>query len=592
MTIEIAFVFLLLVVAIILFITDYVTFDVTAIIIMACLLGSGILTPAEGLSGFSKPATVTVAAMFVLSEGMRRTGILNIAGDFFSEKMQQNFTYWFFALLLFICVISAFINNTAAVAIFIPVIMGIASRVGVSPSRMLMPLSFAGMIGGTTTLIGTSTNILVSSIAVERGMSAISMFDLTPMGLIFIASGFIFLFTVGIKMIPERRQEEELTKEYEMQHYLTDIKINEGSSLVGTYLDEDELTKNLDLDVIRVFKQAENSSAQRNQIKIEGGDVLRIRGNADEIKKLMKSEDVSILPSKEWMDKDLERGRDAIVEAVIAPESSLVKTKLGEFPFYENIGAIPLAIRQRGEVQHDDLADIELSGGDSILLSMSSERTADLENEPAFVLVSKIDTILYREDKTFWAIGILGGVVLAAALGITSIVVSAVIGVILMIFTGCLRTEEAYEAINWKVIMLLAGVLPLGTAMDKTGAAELMASGMVDSLAGFGPTVLMSGFFLLTLLITAVMSNNASAALLAPIAIQAASSINVNPEAFLYAVTFAASLSLITPFGYQTNTMIYGPGQYTIKDFFKIGIPLNIIFWILATIFIPMIWPF
>lgn len=592
MTFEIAFVFLLLVIAIVLFITDYVTFDVTAIIIMACLLGSGILTPTEGLSGFSNPATVTVAAMFVLSEGMRRTGILNIAGDFFSEKMQENFTYWFFTLLLFICVISAFINNTAAVAIFIPVIMGIASKVGVSPSRMLMPLSFAGMIGGTTTLIGTSTNILVSSIAVERGMSAISMFELTPMGLVFIASGFIFLFTVGNKMIPERRKEEELTKEYEMQHYLTDIKINENSALVGTYLDEDELTKNLDLDVIRVFKRSENSSAQRNQIKLEGGDVLRIRGNVSEIKKLMKSENVSILPSKEWMDKDLERGQDAIVEAVIAPESSLVKTKLGEFPFYENIGAVPLAIRQRGEVQHDDLSDIVLSGGDSILLSMSSERTAELENESAFVLVSKIDTILYREDKTFWAIGILAGVVLAAALGITSIVVSAVIGVILMIFTGCLRTEEAYEAINWKVIMLLAGVLPLGTAMDKTGAAELMASGMVESLAGFGPTVLMSGFFLLTILITAVMSNNASAALLAPIAIEAASTIDVNPEAFLYAVTFAASLSLITPFGYQTNTMIYGPGQYTVKDFFKIGIPLNIIFWILATIFIPMIWPF
>lgn len=592
MTIEIAFVFLLLIVAIVLFVTDYVTFDVTAIIIMASLLVSGILTPSEGLSGFSNPATVTVAAMFVLSEGMRRTGILNIAGNFFSEKMQQNFTYWFFALLLFICVISAFINNTAAVAIFIPVIMGIASRVGVSPSRMLMPLSFAGMIGGTTTLIGTSTNILVSSIAVERGMSEISMFELTPMGLIFIVSGFIFLFTVGIKMIPERRQEEELTKEYEMQHYLTDIKINEGSSLVGTYLDEDELTKNLDLDVIRVFKQSENSSAQRNQIKLESGDVLRIRGNADEIRKLMKSEDVSILPSREWLDKDLERGQDVIVEAVIAPESSLVKTKLGEFPFYENIGAVPLAIRHRGEVQHDDLSEIVLSGGDSILLSMSSDRTAELENEPAFVLVSKIDTILYREEKTFWAIGILSGVVLAAALGIISIVVSAVTGVILMIFTGCLRTEEAYEAINWKVIMLLAGVLPLGTAMDKTGAAELMASGMVDSLAGFGPTVLMSGFFLLTLLITAVMSNNASAALLAPIAIEAAATIDVNPEAFLYAVTFAASLSLITPFGYQTNTMIYGPGQYTIKDFFRIGIPLNIIFWILATIFIPMIWPF
>jgi di/tricarboxylate transporter len=418
------------------------------------------------------------------------------------------------------------------------------------------------------------------------------MFELTPMGLIFIASGFLFLFTIGIKMIPERRKEDELTKEYEMQHYLTDIRVNEGSSLVGTYLDEEDLTKNLDLDVIRVFKQKEDSSAQRNQIKIEGGDILRIRGKAEEMKKLMKSENVSLLPSREWMDKDLEHGRDAIVEAVIAPESSLVKTKLGDFPFYENIGAVPLAIRQRGEVKHDDLADIELSGGNSILLSMNSERTAELEDEPAFVLVSKIETILYREEKTFWALGILAGVILAAAVGFTSIVVSAVIGVILMIVTGCLRTEEAYEAINWKVIMLLAGVLPLGTAMDKTGAAELMATGMVDSLAAFGPTILMSGFFLLTILITAVMSNNASAALLAPIAIEAAKTIEVNPEAFLYAVTFAASLSLITPFGYQTNTMIYGPGHYTIKDFFKVGIPLNVIFWILATIFIPIIWPF
>jgi di/tricarboxylate transporter len=182
--------------------------------------------------------------------------------------------------------------------------------------------------------------------------------------------------------------------------------------------------------------------------------------------------------------------------------------------------------------------------------------------------------------------------VATAAVGLVPIVISAVIGVILMIMSGCLRTDEAYEAVNWKVIMLLAGVLPLGTAMDKTGAAELMASGMVDSLAGFGPTVLLSGFFLLTLLITAVMSNNASAALLAPIAIEAAMNIGVNPQAFLYAVTFAASLSLITPFGYQTNTMIYGPGRYSVGDFMKIGIPLNLLFWILATVFIPMIWPF
>lgn len=592
MTFEIVFVFILLIVAIFLFVTDYVTFDVAAIIIMASLMLSGILSPREGLSGFSNPATVTVAAMFILSEGVRRTGILSNAGDFFSNKMQSNFKVWFFALLLFIAVISAFINNTAAVAIFIPVIMGIASKVGVSPSKMLMPLSFAGMLGGVTTLIGTSTNILVSSIAVERGLDAIAMFDLTPMGLIFVVAGFLFLFTFGMKMMPERRKETELTEHYDMQSYLTDISISPDSDLIGRVLNQEKLTEELDIDVIRVFKEGSDSSAQRNEVKIESGDYLRIRGNPEEIGKLLDREDLSIMPSKDWADRDLEHGQDVIIEAIISPESALEQTTLGNYSFFKKHGAVPLAVRQRGDLKHDNVKDIKLSGGDSILLSMSKDRVNELENDPSFLIASKYETTIHRNEKTPVALAILAGVVLAAAVGLTPIVISAVVGVVLMVLTGCLRTEEAYKAVNWKVIMLLAGVLPLGTAMDTTGAAELMATSMIDSLAGFGPTALMSGFFLLTLIVTAVMSNNASAALLAPIAIETSSAIGVAHEPFLYAITFAASLSLITPFGYQTNTMIYGPGQYEVRDFFKIGTILNLIFWVLATLLIPVIWPF
>jgi len=592
MTFEIAFILFLLIVAVILFVTDYISYDVTAILIMVSLMVFGILSPADGLSGFSNPATVTVAAMFILSEGVRRTGILELAGDFFSDKMQDNYKTWFFALLIFIAVISAFINNTAAVAIFIPVIMGIASKVGVSPSKMLMPLSFAGMIGGVTTLIGTSTNILVSSIAVERGLDAISMFELTPMGIVYIISGFLFLYFIGIRMIPERRKEKQLTDQFEMQSFLTDIIINPESELVGKLLNQRKMAEELDIDVIRVFKKHGDRSAQRSEVLLEGGDILRIRGNAGEIKKLMDREDFSIKSQSEWADEDLQHGQDALLEAVVAPDSSLDNKRLGDFPFYEKFGGVPLAIRKSGKIFHDKLSDVKLSGGDSILLSMSSERVVELENAPSFVVVSQIGHRLYREEKTLLAIGILAGVVAFAALGIISIVVSAIAGVILMILTGCLSTDEAYEAVNWKVIMLLAGVLPLGTAMDQTGAAELMALGMVDLLQNFGPTVLMSGFFLFTLLITGVMSNNASAALLAPIAIEVASSIGVQPEPFLYSVTFAASLSLITPFGYQTNTMIYGPGQYTMWDFFKVGAPLNLLFWILSTIFIPIFYPF
>jgi len=277
---------------------------------------------------------------------------------------------------------------------------------------------------------------------------------------------------------------------------------------------------------------------------------------------------------------------------VVAPETGLVGTNLKNYGFYEKFGAVPLAIRHEGSIKHNDLSDIKLSSGDTLLLSMDSERLNEIESDSSLVMVTDPDIISQRENKIPVALLIIAGVVLTAALGFTSIVVSAVAGVVLMILTGCLKTSEAYEAVNWQVVILLAGVLPLGTAMDKTGTAELLANLMISGLADFGPTVLMSGFFAITLVITAVMSNNASAALLAPIAIQTATSIGVAPEPFLYAVTFAASLSLITPFGYQTNTMIYGPGQYKVKDFFKVGVLLNVIFWILATLFIPVIWPF
>lgn len=592
MTFEIAFVLILLVVATYLFVTDHVTYDVTAVIVMVSLLVSGILTPKEGLSGFSNAATVTVAAMFILSAGIRRTGILNVAGDFFSSRMQQNFNLWLLLLLLFIGFVSAFINNTAAVAIFIPVMMSISNKVNVSPSKLLMPLSFAGMFGGVCTLIGTSTNILVSSIAVERGLDAIGMFEFTSMGLIFLASGLLFMFLFGIKMIPERRAQEDLTKDFEMQNFLTDIIINSKSELVGKVLDKKELTEQLDLDVIRIFRDDMDSSAQRNKVKIQTGDIIRIRGNKDEIKKLVTRQDISLKPPREWADVDLQHGQDALVEVVVAPETGLVGTNLKDYSFYEKFGAVPLAIRHEGSIKHNDLSEFQLSSGDTLLLSMDSERLNEIESDPSVVMVTDPEIMSERENKTSIALTIVAGVVLTAAFGITSIVVSAIAGVVLMILTGCLKTSEVYEAVNWKVIMLLAGVLPLGTAMDKTGTAELLANLMISGLADLGPTVLMSGFFIVTLVITAVMSNNASAALLAPIAIESASTMGVQPEPFLYAVTFAASLSLITPFGYQTNTMIYGPGQYKVSDFFKVGLLLNILFWVLATIFIPLIWSF
>lgn len=594
MSFEIAFVLFLLVAAFVLFATDFVAFDVAAMILLFSLLVSGILTLEEGFSGISHPATIAIGAMFVLSDGLRRTGLINKAGDYFSERLQENFHLWMIVMMLFISIMSAIMNNTAVVIIFIPILIGVASKIGVSASKLLIPISFAAIMGGICTLIGTSTNLLVASIASERGAASFRMFDFAPIGIILLVAGYLFLFFFGFKILPSRRkeQEEELTRDFELQSYLADVVVKSSSDLVGKVFDEDEFRKRFDLDVLRIIKPETDRSAQRSKITVEEGDIFRIRGNPKELNKLLSNENFSYRAAKDWVDIDLEHGRDALIEAVVTPDSALEGKNLKEINFFERYGAVPLAIRHKGKLEHDDLGKINISGGDTLLLSISSDRISDIDNDPAFIIASKLDVMAQRNEKTFIALAILLSVVLVAAMELLPIAISAGVGVILMILTGCITTDEAYNAINWKIIILLAGVIPLGLAMDKTGAATLMANTLIDTLSGFGPRAMLAGFYLLTMLMSAIMSTNASAALVAPLAIQIADSIGVNPEPFVISVSYAASLTFLTPFGHHANTLVYGAGHYKFTDFTKVGLPLNIIFWIVATSLIPVIWPF
>lgn len=670
MTFEVLIVFALIGVAVALFAWERVPFDVTAVLIMATLMLTGILTPEEGLAGLSNEATVTIGAMFILSEGLRRTGVLNVVGNYFSELGQQNYWLSVAALMGLVGVISAFINNTAAVAIFMPVVIGMAADLRVSASKLLMPLSFASMFGGVCTLIGTSTNILVSSIAEKNGIEGFSMFEFTPLGLIFFAVGFVYLFFVGIRLIPERRGGGDLTRDYQMREYLTDVMLTPSFAYLGRPLAETPITRDLDLDVLGVFlnedegepetprgsggKQSKSgrrstegvrgrsraswpageaatgastdggaegehkvfrqkasatnpravdpTEASRREAEerrrhgtgdlLEAGDVIRIRGNAREIEKLIAREGVRLRPTTEWYDVDLERGPDALVEVVVAPDSPLISKTVGEIDFRERFGAIPLAIQHRGELQQDRLGAVRLSGGDAVLLTMDRERIGEIEQDDAFVLSSEAGRPPYRWGRIGMALAIMIGVVGFAALGVLPIVVTAVTGCVLMVLAGCLSTQEAYEAVNWKVIFLLAGVLPLGTAMDKTGAASLISTTLLSGLGDLGPTAVLSGFFLLSMVLTNVVSNQATAALLAPIAIQTAATLDVEARPFLVAIAFAASLSFMTPVGYQTNTMIYGPGQFQFTDFTRVGTPLNLLFWLIGTVTIPLLWTF
>ncbi|NBC16017.1 MAG: SLC13 family permease [Bacteroidetes bacterium] len=593
MTADILIVFGLLVVALVLFAWERVSYDVTAVLIMSTLLVTGILTPQEGLAGFSNTATATIAAMFVLSASLRQTGALNEVGDFFRRLGEERSPRTaVIIMMLTVGIISAFINNTAAIAIFIPIVLTVAADLKESPSKLLMPISFASMFGGVCTLIGTSTNILVSSIATDRGLEPFSVFEFAPLGIIFFIAGFAYLLTMGIHLIPERRTGSELTADFRMNAYLTDVIVEPSFAHIGKPLRKTPLTDDLDLDVLQVFSQDGDETRGRENAVIEAEDVLRVRGSIEEISKLLRREDLSLRTAREWYDADLERGAQAVVEAVIAPDSALEGEAIGKVDFMERFGAIVLAIRHQGRLQQEDLSERRLSGGDSILLSMDQERVPELERDPSFVVVSEIGLPRERRGKMPLALTVLVGVVATAALGLVPIVVSAIVGCVVLVLTRCLTPEEAYEAINWKVIFLLAGVIPLGTAMDKSGAADLISTFFIDVLGPLGPMAILSGFFFVSMMLTNVVSNQATAALLAPIAIQAADLLGVEAKPFLLAVTYAASLSFMTPIGYQTNTLIYGPGQYKFTDFTRVGTPLNLLFWLLATLLIPVIWSF
>lgn len=585
-------VLVLVLVAVALFASEKLPIDLVALIIMATLLLSGIVSPGEGLLGFSNTATVTVAAMFVLSAGLFKTGAVSYAGILLSRIGRRSPWLALVPIMLVVGALSAFINNTAAVAVFLPVVLGVARATKCSPSKLLMPLSFASMFGGVCTLIGTSTNLLVSAIAERYGEPPLEMFEFTRLGLIFATAGTVYMLALGVRLIPERRRDEELVEAYGMGEYLAEIVLLPEAKSVGKPLSEAPIVRDLGLEVLEVRREGERLTLPRPVLFLKAGDVLRVRCDVAKLKKLQERTGVKFRPELHLQDADLESEDTLLVEAVIAPNSQVEGRTLKQIRFRDVFGATALALRHRDKLVHENLEDVRLHSGDVLLLDVKRDHLDQLKRENVFVLVSELGLPEFRKQKLLPAIAIVAAVVTTAALGFVPIVVGATAGCILMVLAGCITLEEAYDAIDWKVIFLLAGVLTLGAALEKTGAAQLISDFMISTVGAWGPVALVASFYLLTSILTELMSNNATAALLGPVALVAAETLGLSPRPFLMAVTFAASSSFLTPVGYQTNTMIYGPGQYRYTDFLRVGGPLNLMFWILATIFIPRFWPF
>lgn len=583
MTIDIVLTLGVLCLSLVAFVFEWLPVDFTALTIAIALMLLGLVTPEQGIAGFGNTATITVMAMFILSAGVTRTGAIQVVRDLLIEKGGKNVVRQIIVMGAIVGPISAFINNTAVVAIFIPIVEDWCKRLGISVSKLLMPLSFASILGGTLTLIGTSTNILASGLSAQAGYPEFSLFQFTELGIVIFLIGLLYLAIFTPRVIPSRKKPRNGTigQSYELDDYVTEVVVAPNSSLVGRTINESGVQRQFDIDILEIIHEGGHFPQPIGDKKISRGDILIVRGSREVLLQIKDERGVEILPdvkfNKESLQAELNTGEEKIGEILILSNSRLIGSTLKDLRFRQRYNGTVLAIRRGQELIRERLGKVPLRFGDLLLVQGPKQSFRGLQNSRELLVLEQRDVENMRLDKAKIAVSICVGVVAISAFNIIPIMVSSLLGVVLMVLTGCLKPGEIYGAVRWDVIFLLAGLIPLSTAMDNSGATELLAQPLLavsDRLSGYW---ILFFFYVITSLLTSILSNNAAVLLMIPLSVQVANVLDINALAVMFAVTFAASNSFMTPIGYQTNTMIYGPGGYRFVDFIRLGTPLSIL---------------
>ena len=599
---------LILVAAMYGFVSERLAPDVTALLALLALLLTGVLTPYEAFSGFSHPATISVAAVLVLSAGVERTGALTYIARRVLTPLGNSELTLTVVIMVIISSISAFVNNTAAVAVFIPVVIEVCRRTGASPSRVLMPMSHAATFGGMCTLIGTSTNLVAHEFARSYGLRGFSMFELGKVGLPMLIAGFAYMLFVGRKFLPRTQSGDVLAMQL-AERYLAELIIEPDSPWTGKEVNAEHFERDFDVDLIGVLRAGQVLPMGDPGLVFAPYDSLLVRGPLEDVLKLTSQNGLDLHRPKVFSgerepeeqdaeeprveksaEKKEEDARPQLAEVVVLTTSGLVGRTLKATRFAERFDAVVLGLRRRGEV-NERPSITPLNAGDMLLVEGRRDALQAVAETRGFLVVGTPARPEERPGKLVITIVTLIAVVLVVSLGFLPIVTAATAGCAVLMLTGCLRPSEAYRAIDLSLVFILAGSLALGAALNKTGITTLLADWLAAISATTGPYFILAGFFVLAVVVSELMSNSGTVALLGPITIPVAAKMGINPMSLLAAITFGASAAFAMPIGYQTSLMIYGPGGYRFKDFIRMGIPLDLILALLALLLIPYFWP-
>ncbi len=590
----------ILVAAVLLILSERLRADLVALLVLFALAISGVLSPQEVFSGFSRSAVITIMAISILAEGLRRTGVTDRMGDILLRLVGRRESHLVVGAMLAGALLSLFMNNIAAAAILLPTISSAARKAGIAPTRLLMPLAFGTLLGGMATLLAT-TNIVVSGLLIDQGLRGFGILDFAPVGLPLVVIGVAYMTLWGYRLLPIqpirdrtegiRLPEEDLVQLYRLGERLFRARVPAGSYLIGKPLSRSTFREIYNLNVVGLERDGRVTLAPSPDFVFREGDVVLLEGNLEEFRRRDRPPYLEILPPREWREEDLESPAVVVVEAVLSPRSGLIGQTLRRAQFREKYGFTVLAIWRAGRPIRTNLSDLPLQFGDALLLQGPRERLPVLRSEPDLILLANEKAYLPIAGKGWLAAAIALVALSLAALRYQALAEILLGGALAMMLAGVLTMDQAYEVIEWKTVFLVAGMMPLGIAMTKSGAAAWLAERVLSLIGLAGPMGLLAGLFLLTMGLAQVMHSAVVASIVAPLAIQLALQAGLSPQALAMTVALATSTTFLTPLGHPVNVLVMNVGGYRARDYLRVGWPLTLLVFGAVLVLVPVFWP-